>query len=124
MSLAKRLRPLVATGNTVDVDGTDPGIDVRGIVAGDQSRAFFTITQAQTTIAYPPGRIRLPGLDPARRYRLQVVAGGDGGTAAQSPLEWTQYPAVLTGAELNAVGIRPPVQLPQQSTVLELIAEP
>jgi alpha-galactosidase len=124
ISLAKRLRTLVAAGRTVDVDGTDPGIDVRGIVARDQSHAVFTITQVETTIAYPPGRIRLPGLDPTRSYRLEVLATSGSGDAGQSPLEWTQHPTLLTGGALAAVGIRPPVQFPQQSTVLELIAEP
>jgi alpha-galactosidase len=124
VSLAKRLRPLVATGRTIDVDGTDPGIDVRGMVAHDGSSAVFTITQVETTVAYPAGRIRLPGLDPARTYRLNILALGDeGDDPGQSPLEWAQHPTVLTGRQLAATGIRPPVQLPQQSTVLELIAQ-
>ena len=122
ISLAKRLRPLIATGRTIDVDGTDPGVDVRGMVAHDGASAVFTITQVETSVAYPAGRIRLPGLDPARAYRLHVLALGD--EAGQSALEWAQHPTVLTGRQLAATGIRPPVQLPQQSTVIELIAQP
>ena len=125
ITLAKRLRSLVATGRTIDVDGTDPGIDVRGMVAQDGSHAVFTITQIETTIAYPAGRIRLPGLDPSRTYHVQVVAHGpEGNAAGQSPLEWTRHSTVLTGRQLAATGIRPPVQLPQQSTVVELTAQP
>ena len=122
ISLAKRLRPLIATGRTIDVDGTDPGVDVRGMVAHDGASAVFTITQVETSVAYPAGRIRLPGLDPARAYRLHVLALGD--EAGQSALEWAQHPTVLTGRQLAATGIRPPVQLPQQATVIELIAQP
>jgi alpha-galactosidase len=107
------------------VDGADRGIDVRGVVSDDASSAVFTITQVETTIAYPAGRVRLPGLDPSRTYRLHVLAHGpEGDAAGQSVLEWTQHPIVLTGRQLAATGIRPPVQLPQQSTVLELVAEP
>ncbi|WP_345801397.1 alpha-galactosidase [Microbacterium sp. AZCO] len=123
VALAKRVRPLVATGRTVDVDGTDPGIDVRGIVAEDAAAAFFTITQVETTVAYPPGRIRMPGLDPARRYRVQVLSPGQPyEDAGQSALEWATQGVVLTGRELATIGLRPPVQLPQRSTVVELTA--
>jgi alpha-galactosidase len=122
VDLAKRIRPLVATGRTVDVDGTEPGIDLRGVVAPDGSSAVFTLTQTDTTAAYPPGRVRIPGLDPDRRYRLRTV-GGSTGTAAQSALPWQEHPTVLTGRELDVVGLRPPVQYPQRSTVIELVAE-
>jgi alpha-galactosidase len=123
IAVAKRVRPLVATGRTVDVDGTDPGIDVRGIVADDAESAVFTITQIETSVAYPPGRVRMPGLDPDRRYRVAVLTAGEPhGDAGQSTLAWTVHPTVLTGRELASVGIRPPVQLPQRSTVVELTA--
>lgn len=123
IAIAKRIRPLIAGGRTVDVDGTDPGVDVRGIVAEDAASALFTITQVTTSIAYPPGRIRMPGLDPARRYRVDVLtAGVPHSDAGQSPLEWAVQPTVLTGRELATVGLRPPVQLPQRSTVVELTA--
>lgn len=123
IALAKRVRPLVATGRTVDVDGTDPGIDVRGIVAEDAASAFFTITQVETSAAWPPGRIRMPGLAPARRYRVAVVSpSGAHADAGQSALEWAAHETVLTGRELATVGLRPPVQFPQRSTVVELTA--
>ncbi|KQY41960.1 alpha-galactosidase [Cellulomonas sp. Root137] len=119
---AKRIRPLVATGRTVDVDGTEPGIDVRGVVAQDGSSAVFTLTQTDTTASYPPGRVRIPGLDPGRRYRISVV-GGPTGTAGQSELAWQTHDTTLTGRELDAVSLRPPVQYPQRSTVIELVAQ-
>jgi alpha-galactosidase len=123
VAYAKQIRPLVATGRTVDVDHTDRGIDVRGIVAADLGSAVFTITQTATTAAYPPGRVRLPGLDPERRYRLRALDPTEPGhEAAQSPLAWRTHPVALTGHELDAVGVRPPVQFPQQSTVVELTA--
>ena len=106
----------------VHVDGTDPGIDVRGMVAADAASAVFTITQTETSVAYPAGRVRLPGLAPDRRYRVRVdrarpTTADDPG---QSPLAWTQHDTILTGRELEAIGLRPPVQFPQQATVVEL----
>ncbi|TDN90698.1 alpha-galactosidase [Microbacterium sp. BK668] len=123
VAVAKRVRPLVATGRTIDVDGVEPGIDVRGIVAEDAASAFFTITQVETSAAYPAGRVRMPGLAPARRYRLAVLSpAGAHVDAGQSLLEWTTSSIVMTGRELATVGVRPPVQFPQRSTLVELTA--
>ncbi|GAB6856214.1 alpha-galactosidase [Microbacterium xylanilyticum] len=123
VALAKRVRPLVATGRVVHVDGTDPGIDVRGVVAGDRDHAVFTITQAATSLAYPPGRIRLPGLDVDRTYRVRLLAvSGEAHTAGQSPLAWAEDGVLLTGAQLAVAGLRPPVQNPGRACVLELTA--
>lgn len=124
VQFAKRLRPLVATGRTVHVDGSDAGVDVRGIVAADQSKAVFAITQAATSAAYPPGRVRMPELDPARRYRAQVVTpGGEHSDAGQSALAWAQNGVELTGRQLAVTGLRPPVQHPGRVTVVELTAQ-
>lgn len=134
IALAKRLRPLVATGRVVNVDGVEPGIDVRGVVAPDQEHAVYTIVQTATTAAYPPGRVRLPGLAAARLYAVRVLSGPGAGSGTgsgsgdqepgQSPLAWTRYETVLTGAELDAVGLRPPVQFPERATVVEVTALP
>lgn len=123
VALAKRVRPLVATGRVVNVDVTDPGLDVRGVVAADAASAFFTVTQSQTLISSPTGRVRLPGLDSGRTYRVRVITpGGIVQDPAQSPLEWAHHDTVLTGRQLAVVGLRPPVQHPQQSTVIEITA--
>lgn len=121
VALAKRLRPLIASGRVIHVDGTDPGIDVRGVVGADAASAVFTIVQTATSAAYPPGRVRMPGLDPARTYRLRVLMRDD--DSGQSALEWAESDIVLTGLQLTEVGVRPPVQRPQQAMVVELIAE-
>ena len=122
VELSKRLRPLIASGRVVHVDGTEPGIDVRGMVAADAASAVFTIVQTATSAAYPPGRIRMPGLDPARSYRLRVLMR-DGADAGQSPLAWADAAPLLTGRELAEAGVRAPVQRPQQAMVVELTAE-
>ncbi|MCM3501354.1 alpha-galactosidase [Microbacterium sp. P26] len=123
VALARRVRPLVATGRLVNVDVADPGLDVRGVVSADRDHAFFTIAQTQTLIASPAGRVRLPGLDPDRTYRVRLVTpGGLVQEPAQSPLPWAHHDTELTGRQLAASGIRPPVQNPQQAVVVELTA--
>ena len=121
VALAKRVRPLVATGRLVNVDVADPGLDVRGVVSADRDAAFFTISQTTTLISSPAGRVRLPGLDESAEYRVRLVTpGGITEQPAQSPLVWAHEDTVLTGRQLGVVGVRPPVQNPQQSVVVEL----
>ncbi|MFD0789432.1 alpha-galactosidase [Microbacterium insulae] len=121
VALAKRLRPLVATGRVVHVDGTEAGIDVRGIVAVDAASAVFTVTQTASTAAHPPGRVRFPGLRDESTYRVRVIAAEPG--AGQSALAWAEHGVTLSGRALATVGVRPPLQFPQQSTVIEFTAE-
>ncbi|WP_051619905.1 alpha-galactosidase [Haematomicrobium sanguinis] len=124
--LAKRVRKLVATGTIIHADsaGIDQGLDVRGVVDHQKHQAFFTITQPRTVVASPTGRVRIPGLDPERSYTVTIATpGGPVQNPAQSPLEWAHGDTVLTGRQLALAGIRPPVQNPQQATVIELRGE-
>ncbi|WP_356762926.1 alpha-galactosidase [Microbacterium sp. APC 3901] len=122
IALAKRLRPLIADGTVIHVDGAEPGIDVRGIVADDAQSAVFTITQVATSAAYPAGRVRFPGLDPARSYALRILSR-PAHDPAQSSLAWAEEPVTMTGRELGSIGVRPPVQFPQQATVVEIVSQ-
>lgn len=123
VALSKRVRPLVATGTLVNLDGTDPGLDVRGVVSAEQDAAFFTISQTETLISSPTGRVRFTGLADDREYRVRLITpGGIVQQPAQSPLDWAHDDTVLTGRQLARVGVRPPVQNPQQSVVVEITA--
>ena len=71
---------------------------------------------------------RRAGADAGARPRPPVPragpsTGASGDYPGQSPLAWAQHDTVLTGRELESVGLRPPVQFPQQATVIELIAD-
>ena len=103
---ATSIRPLVATGRTVDVDGTEPGIDVRGVVARTGSSAVFTLTQTDTTVAYPPGGSGSPGSTP------------DGGTGSASSA------ASPTPASPRSRGGRPTPRSPVASSTRSGSAHP
>ncbi len=122
VTFAKDIRDLVSTGRTVFTDGTDTGLDVRGMVAADHSRGLFTVTQMTTTITYPPARITLPGLNPHTDYLVRIInPGGQEPQPGQSPLVWAHQEIVLSGRILSTVGLRPPVQFPQQATIIEAL---
>ncbi len=117
VAYAVSIRELVRTGRTVNVDGVDAGLDVRGMVAADGARAVYTIAQTATAAALPPGAVRFPGLDPERVYRFDV-RGGAPSQPGQSPLPWADSGVVLTGRAAATAGLRPPVQYPERAVIV------
>lgn len=74
--LYKGLRPLLHTGRVVR--GDDAGVWLTGVVSPDATRAVYVLSVVESSkpeVRY--GRVRLPGLDPARRYAVRpIVATG------------------------------------------------
>ncbi|MGL5817262.1 MAG: alpha-galactosidase [Phycicoccus sp.] len=71
-ALYRELRPLLHSGDVVRSDHPDEALVVAGVVAPDRSEAVFTVAQVATGRGVTPGAVLLPGLDPARRYRVRV----------------------------------------------------
>jgi alpha-galactosidase len=114
ISLYKTERALLHTGRVVNVDHPDPALLVHGVVAGDGSRAIYSLVAVATSAWYPPGRVRLPGLDPDADYRLAPLAPAAdvptlGGHAAPP---WWATGVVLPGRVLADVGVQAPNLLP------------
>ena len=57
-------------GDLVRVDFPDPTVMVYGILAPDRSHAIYTVALTGRSEVMLPGRLRFPGLDPDRRYRI------------------------------------------------------
>ena len=84
------VRQTIATGSVVTDGSFDPGSHtVRGVVAHDRSEAVYSVLTPAVS-ADTRTRLRLHGLDPARRYRLEV--------AAPSGLWGMHVPAWISGA--------------------------
>lgn len=117
----KSIRDVIAHGSVIHTDLPDPALDVRGIVSEDQTRAYITITQVTTSDFSPCPPVRIPGLDPTKRYEVTAILPSDTGEGpGQSDLEWVHAPTVLTGRILAEVGLMPPVQHPGHLTLVEL----
>jgi alpha-galactosidase len=125
IALHKRLRPLLHGGRVVRVDHPDPAVLVHGIVAPDRASAAFAVVRLATSVAEVPGLVRLPGLDPARSYRVRPAQGVPGPAVVQrSAPPWLTDPdgIVLPGSALAAVGVQAPALHPEQALVLEVEA--
>jgi len=120
----KEARGLLHGGDVVRADHPDPFALVHGVVARDRSEALFCLVQLATSAEAVPGRVRLPGLDPERRYRVAVVEpAGAPSTMARAEPPWTDdKAAVLSGRVLAHVGVQPPILRPEQAWLLRLEA--
>jgi alpha-galactosidase len=108
----KELRGLLHKGKLVRGDHPDPSATVTGVVGDDG--ALFSYAQLTSTERTVPPPVRLPGLDPDRRYEVTpVFPGGRPKTQQLAPVDETTK--VLTGRLLAEVGIRPPVLMPEQA---------
>ncbi|TDB75562.1 alpha-galactosidase [Micromonospora sp. KC723] len=125
VALHKRLRPLLHGGRVVRVDHPDPAVQAHGVVAHDGSHAVYAVSRLTTSTAQVPGPVRLPGLDPARRYRVRPPAGVPAPAVMQhAPPAWlaSDDGVTLGGAALGSVGLQMPVLHPEQALLLEVTA--
>jgi alpha-galactosidase len=113
----KEVRPLLHKGTLVRGDHPDPAATVTGVVDGDG--ALFAYAQLTSTSRTVPPLVRLPGLDPDRRYEVAPVFPG-GRPAVQQLVPADEGKRVLTGRVLSEVGVRVPVLMPEQAWLLRL----
>ncbi len=112
IQLHKRHRSLLHNGVTVRSDDAAAGSEgstLHGVVAPDRSEALYAWIGLATSADAAPGRVRFPGLDPERRYRVEVLdLTGDGLPPGmwQVPPRWLADGAVeLPGAVLVSLGL-------------------
>ncbi|MFG1778147.1 alpha-galactosidase [Micromonospora sp. NPDC049048] len=125
VALHKRLRPLLHAGRVVRVDHPDPAVWAHGVVAHDRSHAVYAVTRLTTSTAQAPGPVRLPGLDPHRRYAVRPVTGvPEPATLQLTEPGWLADGdgVTLGGAVLATVGLQLPALHPEQTVLLEVTA--
>ena len=123
VALYKEVRGLLHTGTMVRADQHDPSFALHGVVASDGGEALFSFVQLATAVTSVPGVLRLPGLDPDRRYRVRPQAPGDTPDGRpQSMPPWVATGVELPGRVLATAGIRAPALHPEQLMLLRVTA--
>jgi alpha-galactosidase len=130
-ALYRELRPLLHGGTTVRSDLPDDGALLHGVVAPDRSRAVYAYVRTRTGDLVHEGALLLPGLDPARRYRVRLRTElDDPGSAASAGLTsgppWTREAdgLVLPGSALTTAGVTLPMLHPASGVLVEATAQP
>ena len=123
IDLYKRWRDVLHTGRLVRPDPVDPASQVAGVVARDRDRALFSWAQLTTSAFETPAPMRLPGLDPDRRYRVRLALP----LAAHDVIErqappWLEDGLVLSGAALAVLGVPVPQLNPERALVVTVEA--
>ena len=119
-------RGLLHTGTVVHADLADPSLWLHGVVAPDRSEAIYALVTLGTAVTSPPGRLRLPGLDPDATYDLRPLPPGDaaGKGDAIYPAPWWPDGTRLTGRTLAAVGFQAPSLFPERLVLLHARRHP
>jgi alpha-galactosidase len=125
VALYKDVRGLLHTGRIVRADHPDPALWVHGVVAQDASEAIFALVAVATSVTAPPGRVRLPGLDPDAVYRVRPLPPGDVAAGVNHvPPAWLPGGELrLPGSVLGRVGIQAPDLYPEHLLLLRLTRE-
>lgn len=124
VDLYKHKRDMLHAGRVVRGDHPDPALWVHGVVSADRAEAIFALVAMQTPLTAPPGRVRLPGLNPDLHYRVEPLAPGDAATGAHGQAKWWQAGGVtLSGRALSEVGIQAPAQHPDHLVLIQLNAQ-
>ncbi|GAA3715120.1 alpha-galactosidase [Streptomyces tremellae] len=125
-ALYKEKRPLLHGGRTVRADLPDDAVLLHGVVARDGSEALYCWARVATSADAQAGRVLLPGLDAAGRYRVRVrdepglprlhqVSGPAWFAAALDG--WVTLP----GAVLATAGVPLPTLAPGQALLLDVV---
>jgi alpha-galactosidase len=129
----KENRRLLLGGDLVRMDTADPDVWVHGVVSPDRGHALFALVALDSVAPDPPGRLRLRGLDPARRYRIRpLLVGATGSAPSQgagagfgtAPAWWGagHQGVTISGAALEHVGLAFPRIRPDQAVLCRVDA--
>jgi alpha-galactosidase len=120
IAVHKRFRSLLHSGDVVRFD-TESAYCAHGVYAADRSEGLVSFAQLATAASLTPPALRLPGLDPDGRYLVEHVPlpGERWGMALTQPA-WLTDGIEVSGRQLAAHGIRPPVLHPESAVLISL----
>lgn len=126
IEIYKSYRHLLHTGRVVRICSPDPSVWMHGVVSTDRRQALLACVQLDESASQRPPRLRAPGIDPARRYRVRWV--GPVPHAVASPYPGSVDPdgpigeATILGHALASRGVPMPRTMPHTATLVAITA--
>ena len=139
IGLYKEHRGLIHSGRMVRADVPDDSLMLHGVLAGSvagaagsiesgTTAALFALVSTRTSFSEQLGRVALPGLEAAGRYRVEAIfpAPGDADYAHTftqvQPPAWLASGAEASGRFLAEVGLPMPSLNPEHALLLKVTA--
>ena len=120
VALHRRFRPLLHSGDVVRFD-TEPEFVAHGVYRPDRSEALVSVARVATSPSLIPPPLRLPGLDPDHRYRIEHLALPREYVGPNRTLPaWWHDGVTMTGRDLATIGLQLPAMHPDTATLLHL----
>lgn len=119
----KRLRSVLHSGTTSNLDLGDPGLRVTSVVSPRRDTAVVRVARVATGGRALPTLLRVPGLTLDVTYEVRLLPELRSPRILDvTPPAWLEHGSVrLTGAALAHLGVRLPQLGPGQALVLEVI---
>ncbi len=117
IGLHRRIRGIIATGRLLHRVG--PARMVTTLLSDDSRVAAVVVAQTATQNRYPAEPLRIPGLDPARTYRLTAHGAQ---SYSRPPWQVSGRTTELPGSLLTGVGVAVP-ELPPESSWLLMVED-
>jgi alpha-galactosidase len=123
ITLHKANRALLHSGDSRRFDHPNPTVVAHGVVSLDRAEALVSFAQMSSPRSLAVEPLRLPGLDPDRRYRVALAPAPvvHLGAARWQP-GWVTDGLVATGRHLEVIGLQPPVMRPETALLIHIVA--
>jgi alpha-galactosidase len=118
IGLYRQHRGLIHSGRMVRLDTPDDTAWMYGVVATDASTALMSYVQLDEPRNDQPAALRVPGLDPARRYRISEVTPGPRPPRRPGLGQPRSGVLEVSGRALTGIGLAIPPQRPLTPVVV------
>lgn len=121
ISVYKRFRPLLHSGDVYRADQNDKSLHIHGVVAPNRSEALISVSKIHNDSSYRSAPLTISDLNADSLYSLKLVPLGTPRWSLHRQLpSWVATGIILPGQQLKTVGITLPPLLPESSVLIHV----